>query len=268
MQRPQEVAVIRRRPHCGVPVLSLFATTFATAADPRGPLQAGPRRVRAHPRRDGRSSRTAQLFIGLVAVGVGVGTLISADLGVASWDVLHVGLARLTGWSVGMAAMLVGVATAGLAALLGERPRPGSLVPLAVIGPAIDATLLLAPTASSLTGQLSLLVIGMVILAFGIGAYVASDHGAGPSDLVFLAIARRGLSVTHARLLVDGGAVLGGWAIGGPVGLGTVIVTVSLAPLVGLAIRAFDLVPARYAIDLRSDAFDRAQGRELAWELS
>ena len=69
-------------------------------------------------------------------------------------------------------------------------------------------------------------------------------------------------------MLVDGSAVLGGWAIGGPVGLGTVIVTLSLGPLVGLAIKAFDLLPARHLIQTREAAFDHAQGRELAWEIA
>ncbi len=249
-------------------MLSIFTTSYASFIDPQGPLQAGPRRARAHPRRNRRSFRTLQLLTGLVAVGVGVGLVISAELGVASWDVLHVGLAELTGVSVGTAAVAVGIGAAGLATALGERPRIGSLVPLTVVGPAIDATLLLAPSASTLTGQLALLVVGMGSMAFGVGAYVASDHGAGPSDLVFLAIARRGLPVAYARLLVDGSAVLGGWAIGGPVGLGTVIVTLSLGPLVGLAIKGFDLVPARRVIETREAAFDHEQGHELAWEIA
>ncbi len=249
-------------------MLSLFTTSYALATDRTGPLQARPRRARTHPRRNQRSARTLQLLAGLVAVGIGVGLIISAELGVASWDVLHVGLAELAGWSVGTASVTVGLGAAGAAALLGERPRVGSLVPLAVVGPSIDATLLLAPGASTLTGQLTLLVTGMIVLALGVGAYVASDHGAGPSDLVFLAIARRGIPLAYARLLVDGSAVLGGWAIGGPVGLGTVIVTLSLGPLIGLAIKGFDLVPARHVIHTREAAFDHAQGRELAWEIA
>jgi uncharacterized protein len=249
-------------------LLSLFTTSHASFIDAKGRLQAGPRRVRAHPRRNRRSLRTLQLLTGLIAVGVGVGLVISAELGVASWDVLHVGLAELTGWSVGMASIAVGLGAAALATLLGERPRLGSLVPLTVVGPAIDASLMLAPSASTLTGQLALLVTGMGFMAFGVGAYVASDHGAGPSDLVFLAIARRGVPIAYARLLVDGSAVLVGWAIGGPVGLGTVIVTLLLGPLVGLAIKGFDLVPARRVIETREAAFDHEQGRELAWEIS
>lgn len=243
-------------------------STLVSLSGRRGHLRSGSRRLRAHPRRGGRTSRVGQLLTGLVAVGIGVGLVIRAELGVASWDVLHVGLAAQTGWSVGSAAILTGAVVAVVATLLGERPRLGSLVPLVLIAPSIDATLLLVPPADRPLGQMLLLVTGMLALSAGVGAYVSSDHGAGPSDLLFLALARRGLSISRARFVVDGAAVLAGWSIGGPVGIGTVVVTAALGPMIGLAVRGFDLVPAREAIAVRDAAFARDQSLALAWELA
>jgi uncharacterized protein len=248
-------------------MLNFLPTSHASMMRPGDGLRRTSARARQDPRRDSRRARTAQLLAGLVAVGAGIGMLIRADLGVASWDVLHVGIAGVTGWSVGTAAMMVGLAAAVLAAVLGERPRVGSLVPLAIIGPTIDATMLLLGTAVDPLGRITLLITGVVTLALGIGAYVTSDHGAGPSDLVFLAVARRGVPIWASRLLVDGTAVGAGWVIGGPVGIGTVVVTLALGPLVGLTIRWFDLVPAREVITRRNAEAERALGDELAWEL-
>ncbi len=243
-------------------------TTSSTALRAGGGLRSAPARARRHPRRDTHHARTLQLLAGLLAVGSGIGMLIRADLGVASWDVLHVGLAGVTGWTVGTTAMVVGVGAAGLAALLGERPRIGSLLPLAVIGPTIDVTMALLGPATDAVGQGALLTGGVLTLAIGVGAYVTSDHGAGPSDLVFLAVARHGLPIWAARLLVDGTAVVAGALIGGPVGIGTVVVTLALGPLVGLSIRVFDLAPAREVVVRRHAASDRALGDELAWEMA
>jgi uncharacterized membrane protein YczE len=248
-------------------MLDLVTTRLAPALRPDGGLRSTPARVRRHPRRDSRHARTAQLLTGLVAVGAGIGMLIRAELGVASWDVLHVGLAGVTGWSVGGTAMVVGLGAAVLAAVLGERPRTGSLVPLAIIGPTIDATMALLGPATDPLGRTTLLAGGVVTLAIGVGAYVTSDHGAGPSDLVFLAIARRGLPIWASRLLVDGTVVAVGWAVGGPVGIGTVVVTLALGPLVGCSIRWFDLAPAREVVSSRHAEAARALGDELAWEL-
>jgi uncharacterized membrane protein YczE len=231
------------------------------------PVRDAARHVRHTPTRETRHARTSQLLTGLGLVGVGVGLLVRADLGVASWDVLHVGVASASGMSVGTIAMLVGVAAAVLAAMLGERPRPGSLIPLLVVGPVIDLTMRLVSLPTTAAGQLAMLLTGMVLLAVGVGAYVTSDHGAGPGDLVFLAVARRGLPVWAARLLVDGGAVTAGWLLGGPVGIGTVLVTAGLGPLVAASIRVFDLAPARAEIGRRDLEFSRARCLELHDEL-
>jgi uncharacterized protein len=265
-------------------VLSFLTTPFLTAARPlrtasrpvttavrsatdRGAQRVAGSRARTSPRRTKRQARTLQLVGGLVTVGVGVALLIQADLGVASWDVLHVALARRSGASVGTVALLVGLLAFGLAALLRERPRPGSLVPLLLVAPTIDVALRTIPAPATAAGQVAMLATGLVVLAAGIGAYVTSDHGAGPGDLVFLALAKRGLSLGTARLLVDGAAVAVGWALGGPVGIGTVLVTACLGPLVATTIRVFDLAPARATVGRLDREFDRAQALELHHEL-
>lgn len=252
-------------------MLSTFTTTFATVLTPvtartrdaAGRARAGAARLRHAPARDRRPARTVQLLCGLLLVGTGVALVITADLGVASWDVLHVGLAERTGASVGTVAAVVAVAATGLAALLGERPRLGTLVPVAVIAPTIDLVLAAVTVPTDPAGQVALLAAGMVLMATGVGAYVTSDHGAGPGDLVFLAVANRGVPVGAARFLVDGTLVTVGWWVGGPVGIGTVLLTAGLGPLVATAIRLFDLAPARAEIDRR----DRAYARRLSCRL-
>lgn len=250
-------------------MLSFFTTSFATAARPvrTARHRAATSRARTSPRRTRRDQRTVQLVTGLVAVGAGVGLLIRADLGVASWDVLHVALAERTGGSVGTLSLVVGVCAVGLAALLGERPRLGTLVPLVVVAPTIDAVLGSVTTPATPAGQLAMLVAGMCLMAAGVGAYVASDHGAGPGDLVFLGLAKRGLSLGAARLVVDGTAVTAGWLLGGPVGVGTVIVTAGLGPLIAATIRVFDLAPSRAEAGRRDRDFHREQALELHREL-
>ena len=257
-------------------LLSLFTTSFAIRIV-QVPVRTATRRARATPAqvrdaasrarhapvRSRRRLRVPQLLLGLLLVGLGVGLLIQAQLGVASWDVLHVGLADRTGLSIGAIAAMTAVAAAGAAWWLGERPRAGALVPVLVVAPTIDVAVATVTTPEAFGQQLVMLLTGMVVLSVGVGAYIASDHGAGPADLVFLAIARRGVPVWAARLLVDGSLVGLGWLVGGPVGIGTVIITAGLAPMIGLTIATFDLEPARTARARR----DQDLHRELGWEL-
>jgi uncharacterized membrane protein YczE len=223
--------------------------------------------ARTSPRRTRRQARTLQLVSGLLAVGLGVALLIRADLGVASWDVLHVALAVRSGVSVGTVSLVVGVGAVGLAALLGERPRPGTLVPLALVPATIDLTLAAVGTPLTPIGRSGMLIAGLALLAVGVGAYVTSDHGAGPADLVFLGLARHGLSLGTARFVIDGTLVALGWALGGPVGIGTLVVTVGLAPMIALAMRAFDLTPSRVTVGRLDREFVHDQALELHHEL-
>lgn len=245
-------------------MLSSFTTSFAVVARP---VRSATVRARTSPRRSRRQARTVQLVTGLIAVGTGVALLIRAELGVASWDVLHVGLAERTGASVGTVAMVVSIGAAGLALLLRERPRLGTLVPVLVIAPTIDLVLGLVSTPGGFAGQLAMLMAGTLLMAVGVGAYVTSDHGAGPGDLVFLGVARLGLPVGAARFLVDGVAVSAGWLLGGPVGIGTVVVTLGLGPLIGATIRLFDLAPSRDEVGRRDREFHRGVALELHREL-
>ena len=51
--------------------------------------------------------RLARLLTGLVLFGVSVALMVPADLGLASWDVLHQGLAERTGLPLGQVVNLV-----------------------------------------------------------------------------------------------------------------------------------------------------------------
>ncbi|MEX1178530.1 MAG: hypothetical protein WEB09_08715 [Nitriliruptor sp.] len=245
-------------------MLSTFTTTYAAAAPV---LRHATTRARTSPRRSRRQARTAQLLTGLVAVGTGVALLIRADLGVASWDVLHVALSTRTGATVGTVSIVVSIFALALGALLRERPRLGTLVPVLVIAPTIDVALRLFATPDDLIGRSVMLLAGLVLLATGVGAYIASDHGAGPGDLVFLGIVRHGMPVGAARVLVDGTAAGLGWLLGGPVGVGTVVITLALGPMISLAIASFDLTPSREETGRRDRAFHREVALELHHEL-
>ncbi|MGH3666766.1 MAG: hypothetical protein ACRDU7_00650, partial [Acidimicrobiia bacterium] len=54
--------------------------------------------------------RITQLLIGLVLFGIGIGLMLQSGMGVPPWDVLHQGLARRFGLTVGAWSIIVSVA--------------------------------------------------------------------------------------------------------------------------------------------------------------
>ena len=78
--------------------------------------------------------------------GVSMALLVEARLGVMPWDVLHQGLARRTGLSLGTMTVIVGVAVLLCWIPLRERPGLGTVSNVLVIGVSVDAALALLPT--------------------------------------------------------------------------------------------------------------------------
>lgn len=248
-------------------MLSFFTTSFAVVIRPARPVKELSGRVRRSRHRTTWRARTVQLLVGLLAVGIGIGLIVQAGLGVASWDVLNVGLSRRFDVPLGVVAVAVGLLAGSLAVAFGARPRLTSLIPLLIVSPVLDITVRSVATPDDLAGQFAMLLGGMVVLSLGVGAYVGSENGAGPADLLFLSIANKGVPVWAARVGVDGTVVFVGWLIGGPVGVGTVLVTAGIGPMIALTLRWFDLLIAHETAARRDQRFAHAWGLDLHYEL-
>lgn len=173
--------------------------------------------------------------LGAFVLSYGVDLTRLAELGLAPWDVLHEGMARLTPISFGVASIVVGVVLVTLAALLRIRPRLGTAVNMVIVGLFIDAILAwnLIPHPAVVSASLGLpllltryiyLIFGSIVVGFGSAWYVTANLGAGPRDSLMLGLTRlTGWSVGLVRTIMEGTALLLGWAIGGPAGMGTVV---------------------------------------------
>lgn len=213
------------------------------------PLSAGSRRPLLP---TGRFARSVQLLVGLVGFGVGITMTLQAGLGVAPWDVLHVGISRQTGMQVGTAGILVGIVLVVLGLALRVRPGVGTVANVIVVGLVINALLgggWLADAADGgLVGRSALLVGGIAVTGVGSALYIGSHFGSGPRDGLMVGVHTRfGIRVGVARFIVEALALLAGVALGGPVGVGTLVFTVAIGPAVELSFQALRLRPARDA---------------------
>ena len=170
-----------------------------------------------------------RLLLGIVAIGVGVSFVLRSGLGANSWDVFSVGLADATGWPLTPILWATGGTNLLLALLMGQRPGATTIVPTLVYGPVIPLGLALVPAAHGLVAGVALFAAGFALMALGSGVYLTSGCRPGPTDLLFHGLAAHGLRPWQARLLVEGSVLLAGVLLGGPVGVGTAVLTVGLA---------------------------------------
>ena len=192
--------------------------------------------------REGR--RWAQLLLGLFVYGLACALMIRREFGLGPWDAFHVGLHRLTGMSVGVASIVVGIAIVGGTWFIGVRPGPGTLANMVLIGVFID---LLLPVIPSATGWLrpAYHAAGTLLTGFATGLYIAPGLGKGPRDGMMLGIAARtGWSVRRVRTAIELTVLALGWALGATVGLGTIVFALGIGPATQWGLRVFR-VPVR-----------------------
>jgi uncharacterized membrane protein YczE len=159
--------------------------------------------------------------------------LVRSGLGVMPWDVLHQGLARQLGWSLGSVTVLVGALVLLAWVPLRERPGLGTVSNVVVIGLAVDAALTVLPEAPSLAAGIGFVAAGILLNAVATAAYIGVRLGPGPRDGLMTGLVRRtGGSVRVVRTSIEVVVVATGWLLGGTLGLATVLYAVGIGPLV------------------------------------
>lgn len=174
-----------------------------------------------------------QLTLSCVVLGAGVALLLTAELGSDGYSTLVSGLALASGlpfWSVNVS---LGVVLIALAWARGVRPGPGTVVQPVVVGLTVSALLTAAATPEDAVVRTVLAVLALPVLALGVAGYLAVEAGAGPAEAAGQAFdppVPFGWSYT---VLQVGGALVG-WACGAAVGPGTVLVALTIGPIVDL----------------------------------
>lgn len=180
--------------------------------------------------------------MGVVVLGCGIGLTVHAKIGVSSWDVLGVGLAKLTGLDFGLVTILTGVAILLLWIPLKQKPGIGTLANVILVGTGAHLVLSLMPPVESLAWRIVLFTCGLLLAALGTGMYIGTRLGTGPRDGLMTGLNElTGLPIWLVRTMIEVTVLGAGWLLGGNVGIGTVVFALAIGPLTQPAMAFFDL---------------------------
>lgn len=191
--------------------------------------------------------RSVILVIGLIIAHLGVTLFLLSDLGADPFNVFVQGIFRkisavantdlITHGRVHMAISLIIIVI--LLFVDKTYVKIGTLICMICGGPIIDffTNILnhILPLEKPYSLRFFMLILGCVILAYGMTIVIKSDAGTGPNDLVAVVISdkiKKKFGIT--RLVVDICFTVLGFLLGGTVGAGTVVCVALVGPVAGL----------------------------------
>jgi uncharacterized membrane protein YczE len=175
--------------------------------------------------------RLPRLLAGIAVLAGGVALILRARLGVSAYDVLHQGLAKLTGLSFGTVVVLLGLAILVAWIPIGQRFGIGTVVNTLTVGFLVDVGVRVLPAPGSVALRWPMLVGGIVVTAFGMALYIGAGLGPGPRDGLMTGLAAKGHPLWAVRTALELTALASGWVLGGNVGVGTVLFAFGIGPL-------------------------------------
>jgi uncharacterized membrane protein YczE len=158
--------------------------------------------------------------------------------------VFHEGVAERTGLTFGTVVIVTSVAVLLLWIPLRQKPGIGTISNVLVVGLAADAGLALIPEGGPLGVRTAMLATAVLLNAVAGAAYLGAKLGPGARDgLMTGLVARTGGSVARIRTGIEVSVMAIGFALGGTVGLGTILYAVSIGPLLQAMMPTF-MAPA------------------------
>lgn len=191
-----------------------------------------------HPARRalGLGTRIAMLLAGTVTIGASVAVLLWNDFGPGPLDVFIGAVRTLTGLPLMVAVWLTIGSLAVIAWALGRRPGVGTLVGPLVTGPIMQFVLTVLdryPAPEHLVEKVVVHLLAIGLIGVGAGLVINAGLGAGTGELLAAAASdRSGRPEPRMRLLFESTWLVMGALLGGPYGLGTVLVALAIGPSV------------------------------------
>ena len=170
-----------------------------------------------------------QIVVGLFIFSFGVHLTIFANIGLAPWDCLGMGISYHTPLNYGISMTLIALCVLGVDLLLKEKIGFGTIIDALLTGNFVQFfnNVNPFPLNDNLWIGILIMLAGFVFMALGMAVYMKSEQCCGPRDALLVGLGKRMPKVPIGIVEVILWAVVLaiGWLLGGPVGIGTLIST-------------------------------------------
>lgn len=188
-----------------------------------------------------------QIAAGLLVFAFGVHLTIYANIGLAPWDCLGMGISYHTPLNYGISMTLIAILVLGIDLLLRERIGYGTIIDALLTGNFVQMfnDLNQLPENHSLWLGISVMLAGFVFMALGMYVYMKAGQCCGPRDALLVGVGKRfpKIPIGYVQIGMWAVVLLAGWLLGGPVGTGTVLSTVGAGAVMQMVYNVINFEP-------------------------
>ena len=170
-----------------------------------------------------------KIVFGLLVFSLGVHLTIRADLGLAPWDCLGMGISFHTPLNYGLSMTAMSVIILLIDILMKEKIGFGTIIDALLTGNFVQLfnDIDPFPETKSIVAGILIIVAGLALMAIGQYFYMSSAQCCGPRDALLVGLGKRlhRLPIGAVQIILWGTVLLIGWLLGGPVGIGTIVST-------------------------------------------
>ena len=182
------------------------------------------------------------LIVGLFVAHLGVTLFVLAEMGTDTFTIFVQGVANVTGLTIGTSQVVILTVMMIIMAIFTRGyVKPGTLICAFCGGWQIDFYMWLLgdslSAASPMWIRIGAMVVGCVIIALGKAIVIMTDAGSGPNDLFSLIVSDSINRYKHVefrwiRIATDVLFAVVGFALGGVLGVGTLVTAFLTGPVV------------------------------------
>lgn len=175
--------------------------------------------------------------IGVGIMPMGVVLTINAHLGAGGYDALNFALAERLRINTSLGIYATAVLVVILTAFIRKGyPRLETFISSFFLGIFTDMwkTALALVLGTGLAASLLIMAAGVVVVAFAVACYIISVFPTNPTDDLVVALHERGIRLGTAKVSLDAVCVILAVLLGGEIGIGTIVCTFGLGPVIDM----------------------------------
>lgn len=180
--------------------------------------------------------RVIFVILGTIIIAFGISLFVRSEFGTDPFTCLNMGISSLTGISFGSCQLVMNLILFVFQLIFGRKDVGiGSLINAIFIGYLVDFFdfLYIFLPEKSLVEQILLMIIGMIVIGYGVAMYMEANMGISPYDSLGVILSDK-LKKPYSimRMVQDITSVVIGFILGGTFGIATILMAFLLGPII------------------------------------